>query len=440
MDKHLFKPFNIPYFMVKIYFKTLGCSINLSETEIMKGLLPKEEFTLVNNPEDAFVIIINICTVKGNTNPLKIIRKLYEEYPKKKFIIAGCITKNIIPKIREILPEFSLISTHNIKEIVQVVEETINDNPVELLARSDDEKINLPKIRKNKIIGIVPISSGCLGYCSYCSVKLIKGNLKSYSIDNITKEVNQALDDGCKEIWLTSQDTGCYGKDINTNLIELLREITGIEKDFMIRIGMMNPNHALEMLEELVNIYKHPRIFKFLHIPVQSGNDDILEKMKRKYKIEDFKKIVEVFRKHMPNITIATDIICGFPTETAEQFQDSLNLIEAVKPDVINISRFNARPGTDAFKMEQVPGEEIKRRSGLITSVFEWIGYGRNKKYKNWKGTILIDQKGKDDTYIGRNSAYKLIVVKGDFKLGEKIKVKIIDMTKHYLIGEKIVM
>jgi MiaB-like tRNA modifying enzyme len=404
----------------------------------MKGLLPKEEFEIVNNPEDAFVIIINICTVKGNINPLRVIRKLKEQYENKKYIIAGCITKNIIPKIREILPECSLISTHNIKEIVQVVEETINDNPIEILSKSDEEKINLPRVRKNKVIGIIPISSGCLGYCAYCSVKLIKGDLKSYSIENIVKEVNKALDEGCKEIWLTSQDTGCYGRDIDTNLIELLREITAIEKTFLIRIGMMNPNFALDMLEELVNIYTNEKIFKFLHIPVQSGNDEILRKMKRKYEVADFKKIVKIFRDKIPNITIATDIICGFPTETKEQFQGSLDLIEDIKPDVINISKFNPRPGTAAFKMEQVQGEEIKRRSRLLTSVFDWIGYGVNKKYKDWQGTILINEKGKNNTFIGRNSAYKPVIIEGDYRLGERIKVKITDVTKHYLIAEKL--
>jgi len=424
--------------MVKIYFRTLGCSINFSETELMKGLLSKHEFELVNEPSDAFVIIVNICTVKGNSNALKTIRKLYEEFPKKKYIIAGCITKNIIPKIREFLPEFSMVSTHNIKEIISVVEETINDNPIEVLAKNKDEKINLPKVRKNKIIGIIPISSGCLGYCAYCSVKMIKGNLQSYPIETIIKEIKTSLDDGCKEIWLTSQDTGAYGKDINSSLVELLKKIVEIDAHFMIRIGMMNPNHAVEMLDELVEIYKNQKIFKFLHIPVQSGNNEVLKLMKRKYFAGDFKKIVNKFRENLEYVTISTDIICGFPTETKEQFQDSLNLIEEIKPDVLNISRYIKRKGTEAAKLPQLQGEEIKRRSRLLTSVFSWLGYGVNKKYMKWTGFILIDEKGKNNTFMGRNFAYKPIVVQGNFKIGDKVKVKIIDMTRHYLVGEKI--
>ena len=142
--------------------------------------------------------------------------------------------------------------------------------------------------------------------------------------------------------------------------------------------------------------------------------------------------------EHFDNITLATDIICGFPTETKEQFQDSISLMEKLKLDVINISKFNARPGTEAYKMEQVKGEDIKNRSRLLTSVFDWIGYGINKKWLNWEGSVLVDDIGKEGTVMARNFAYKPIAIMGKFKLGDKVKVKITDVTKHYLIGEKV--
>jgi tRNA A37 methylthiotransferase MiaB len=192
------------------------------------------------------------------------------------------------------------------------------------------------------------------------------------------------------------------------------------------------------MLDDLIEVYKDPKMFKFLHIPIQSGNNEILQKMKRQYFVGDFKKIVDKFRSAFEHITIATDIICGFPTETKEQFQESLDLIEKLKPDVINISKFKARPGTDAFKMEQVKGDDIKERSRLLTSVFDWIGYGINKKWKDWEGTVLVDDVGKEGTTMARNFAYKPVVVQGEYKLGDKVKVKIVDVTKHYLISEKV--
>jgi len=225
---------------------------------------------------------------------------------------------------------------------------------------------------------------------------------------------------------------------INTNLVALLKEIVAIDKKFMIRIGMMNPNHALEMLNDLIEIYKNEKIFKFIHIPVQSGNNDILKMMKRKYTVEDFTKIVDTFRNSFDKITISTDIIAGFPTETKEQFQESVRLIDRIKPDVVNISRYSARPGTDAAKMEQLKGEETKERSRSLTQSFDWAAFRVNKTWEKWSGTILIDEVGKNDTSVGRNFAYKPIVVKGIYKLGDEIKVKILDVTKHYLIGVKI--
>jgi MiaB-like tRNA modifying enzyme len=424
--------------MTNIYFETLGCSLNVSETEVMKGLLFKNGFNLVESPDDAYIIVVNICTVKGDNTALKTIRKLYEAYPNKKYVIAGCITKGIIPKIREIVPECSLISTHNIKDIVSIVEETMNENPILVLAESKEEKINMPKIRKNNTIGIIPISSGCLGYCSYCSVRIIKGKLQSYPVEKILKEAQKAINDGCKELWLTSQDTGSYGRDINTNLVNLLKEIVKIDKKFMIRVGMMNPNHALEMLDDLIEIYKNEKIFKFVHIPVQSGNNDILKLMKRQYAVEDFIKIVETFRKNIDRITISTDIIAGFPTETKGQFQDSVKLIDKIKPDVLNISRYSLREATEAAKMKQLLGEETKERSRMLTQSFDWTAFSVNKTWEKWTGKILIDEVGKNNTSVGRNFAYKPVVVEGIYKLGDEINVKIIDATKHYLIGQKI--
>ena len=218
---------------------------------------------------------------------------------------------------------------------------------------------------------------------------------------------------------------------------ELISNITTIDKKFFVRIGMMNPSHLLDVLEPMINVYKNDKIFKFLHIPVQSGNDEILKLMKRNYAVEDFKKIVDEFRKNIPNITISTDIICGFPTEKEEQFKDSLELIKEIKPDVLNLSRFKARHGTEAAKMEgQVEGGTTKNRSRLLTDIFTNISRMNNERWLNWQGDILIDEKGKHDTFVGRNFAYKPVIVRGDVKLGDYVKVRIKDITPYDLRGE----
>lgn len=423
--------------MAKIYIQTHGCSTNFSESEIMNGLLAKAGFEIIDNKEDANIIIINVCTVKGESTALREIKKTKEEFPEKKLIIAGCITRAIIKNSRKLDENVSFISTHNIKNICEIVEEVLQGNSVELLTKEKEIKLNLPKIRKNPVIGIIPILNSCMGNCTYCSVKAIKGKLFSYPIENIIKEINTCLNEGCKEIWITSQDNASYMLEKNkiSKLHELLKKIIEINREFIARIGMMNPNNALPILNDLIEIYKNKKIFKFLHIPVQSGNNEILKLMNRDYTINDFKRIIEKFRKEIPNITISTDIICGFPTESEEQFNDSLNLIKEIKPDILNISRFQPRPNTKAAKMKQIHGNITKNRSRLLTDIFANISRMNNEKWIDWQGTILIDEKGKNNSWIGRNYAYKPVIVKGDFKLGQEIKVKIENITSWDLRG-----
>ncbi len=412
--------------MTKVYFQTHGCSTNFSETEVMQGLLKEAGFEIVGEGEDSDIIVINICTVKGEDTALREIRKLTEKFPDKKLIVAGCISREIIDSIREITEDAPLIGTHNIKSIVEVVEELINDNVVEVLAKENEVKINLPKVRKNSVVGIVPILSGCNNECSYCSVKLIKGRLFSYSIESVVKEVKNSLKEGCKEIWITSMDNASYGLDEgNRKLPQLMKEVLAINRDFFVRIGMMNPGDLKPIMNEMIDIYKNPKVFKFLHIPVQSGNDEILALMNRKYKVDDFKEIVRMFRREIPNISISTDIIAGFPTETEEQFKDSLDLIKELKPDVLNISMFKPRARTRSSQMEQLAPGVSKGRTRLLTDIFSNISRMNNEKWINWQGKILIDEVGKEDSFIGRNIFYKPVIIRGDVKVGDVVNVKV---------------
>ncbi len=405
----------------------------------MLGLLEKAKFEIVQEAENADILVINICTVKGEETALRNIRKLNEEFPGKKLIVAGCITKIILKEARKIKEDVSFINTQNIKSIIEVVEEVINDNLIEATGRDEYKKINMPKIRKNPIVGIIPILNSCANYCSYCSVKYVKGKLFSYEMQDIETEASKCLTHGCKELWITSQDNAAYmlEKEKVSKLPELINKITAIDKKFFIRIGMMNPTHLLDIMGPMIEAYKNNKVFKFLHVPAQSGNNEILKLMKRNYQVDDFKKIIEEFRKNIPNITISTDIIVGFPTETEEQFNDSLNLIKEIKPGVLNISRFQARPGTEAAKMDgQINGGITKDRSRMLTDIFTNISRMQNEKWLNWKGEILIDEKGKNDTWVGRNVAYKPVIVRGNVKPGDTINVKINSVTSYDLRGE----
>ena len=412
--------------MEKIYFETYGCSLNFANTETMMGILKKEGYEITKNIEESNLIILNTCTLK---NPLDDeFKKKLKELPRKPLIIAGCIPQSQYNKIKE-LKNISLIGTHQIARIVDVVEETLNENIVILLAEEKDNLLSLPYIRKNDLIEIIPISSGCKGYCTFCINKLTRGKLHSYDSELIIKRAKYAIQQGVKEIWITSQDNGDYGMDIDTNLPKLLTKLIELKGDYKIKLENINPNHILKYLDELIEIFKSDKMFKYLHIPLQSGNDEVLKDMGRKYSAKDWIHIVKRFREEIPNITIATDIICGFPEETDVQFRDTIYLIEKNEPDILNISRFWKRPGTLAYKMKQLNEFEIKKRTSWLTRSFEWVSFQRNKKWMNWTGKILINKKIQDNLWEGRNDSYKQITIKGDYNINQKVKVKIAHTT-----------
>ena len=412
--------------MEKIYFETYGCSLNYADTETMMGTLKKEGYGITDNIEEANLIIINTCTVKGPTDSAFI--KRLKELPQKPLIIAGCTPQAQYGKMKE-LKDISLIGPHQLKRIGEVVEETLNGNIVILLAEEEHDNLTIPHIRKNELVEIIPISSGCKGHCTYCLTKKARGDLHSYDPELIIERAKNAIQHRVKEIWITSQDNGAYGLDIKTNLPTLLKKIIAINGDYKIRLGMANPNHILKYLDELIEVFKSDKMFKFLHIPIQSGNDEVLKRMGRKYSAKDWIHIVKRFREEIPDITIATDIICGFPGETEVQFRDTIYLVEKQEPEVVNRSRFWKRPGTPAARMKQVNGFDIKKRSAWLTNSFSWVSFQKNKKWVNWEGYIRINEKGKNNTWIGRNDFYKQVIVEGNYNLGDKIKVKVVNTT-----------
>ncbi|MCD4666867.1 tRNA (N(6)-L-threonylcarbamoyladenosine(37)-C(2))-methylthiotransferase [archaeon] len=411
--------------MKKIAFVTYGCSLNHSDSEVMHGLLEKHGFKITNT-KDADLIVVNSCTVKNQAES-KFFRTL-KKFEDKKIVIAGCIPQADAKLRNTELKDYSIVGISQINKIAEVVEETFNGNVVHLLKREKNPRLNIPKIRKNKIIEIIPINEGCLGNCSYCKTIQARGRLISYEIKEIKKQMQDAVKDGCKEIWLTSQDTSCYGKDINTNIIELLNELVKVKGKYTIRLGMGNPTYFLSYLKELTKLFLNNKMFRFLHIPVQSGNNRILKEMNRDYKVEDYVKIVNYLRNELPYLTISTDIIVAFPGETKKEFEDSVKLIKETKPDIVNISRYWARPGTLAAKMKQVGGDESKRRAKELIKVFREVALERNKEWLNWKGSIVINEKGKNNTFVGRNLHYKPVIVKKG-KIGEWQNIEIKKVT-----------
>ncbi|MEM1988287.1 MAG: tRNA (N(6)-L-threonylcarbamoyladenosine(37)-C(2))-methylthiotransferase [Candidatus Woesearchaeota archaeon] len=426
--------------MIKITILTYGCSLNSVDSEIMKHLIEKRidekhDLAFTDNVDDSDIVIVNTCAVKRSTeiHMLKIIKELTEK--NKKVIVAGCLAQ----AMPEYFENFVLLGTENLEKINEAIDSVIN-NKINHFLEFNYKSLENKLIEKNlhsEVIEIVPISRGCLGNCTYCITKVSRGHLKSYPIETIIKRMKFALENDIKEIWLTSQDSFCYGFDLNTNIVNLVRKINSELSDFKFktRIGMGNPNHLKLFVDDLIsNLGKN--FFKFLHIPVQSGSNKILKDMNRFYSSEEFVYLIDKIRSFDPFFSISTDIIVGFPTETEEDFQKTLELLEKIKPDVVNISRFGKRPKTKSWNFKEKHGREIKKWSRIITETANKIELERNKIWLNRSCEVLIDEK-KENIFIGRNEYYKPIIFKNkNLKLGSFVKAKIVDIKPHFLVGE----
>ena len=337
---------------MKIFVKTFGCVFNHKDSENIKGVLSSQDFEIVNTEDKADIIIVNSCGVKDQTQS-KII--FYIESLDKPVYLGGCLPKILdLKKIKNVKGVFDPNTINNLpNQINGEIEESFSSKKL--------NKLKLPSIQENENTLIVPISEGCLGNCNYCGTKFARGKLKSYPINEIVDTIRGFKGE---RVNLTSQDNSCYGFDIGTNLANLLKELIKLEGDYLIRVGMMNPEHILKILPEFVEVFKNKRFMRFLHIPIQSGSNKVLKEMNRNYTVEQFKELVNTLRREIPDIHIATDIIIGYPTETEEDFLESKKLLDEMKFEVLNLSKYTARPGTYSKKfLKPLKSEIVKERS-----------------------------------------------------------------------------
>ena len=427
-----------PHFL---YMETYGCSANQNNSEIMRGILVNSGLDFTDNPEIADIIIINTCVVKEPTE--NSIKKRIQDLEKleKPLIVAGCM-----PQVRtawlEKQKNIYMLGISHVKEITKLIRRIIENkyNKSEFLTKQKELKLNCSKIKNNKLIGITQISEGCLGDCNFCVVKLVKGNLFSYPEESILENIKQDLKQGCREIWLTSQDLASYGLESKDKsaFINLLNKILLIEDNFKLRLGMMNPNHILPILNDLIEIYKNEKVYKFLHIPVQSGSNKILKSMNRKYTKEQFIEIIKKFRNNLPDSIISTDIITAFPGETGEDFQETINLIEETKPDVVNITRYWPMKGTRAERMNQIDRKTASKRASEIQKLHLQISLKNFKKYEEKTIEVFVNEQ-KGSNCLARDENYRLVVIRTNNNLlGRKVKVRVKQTFSHYLLAEMI--
>jgi threonylcarbamoyladenosine tRNA methylthiotransferase CDKAL1 len=430
----------------KVWVEAFGCSANIADAEIIKGILYNNGYDLTSSRKNSDLNIIVTCAVKDATEHRMIskIKKYSKENP---LVVAGCLPKTSKKLVEYFSPDSSLLGPQSLDKTLEVVDASLKGQKVVALEDSVPTKVNLPKVRVNPVVSIIEISSGCLSQCSFCQTKLAKGTLKSYRIGEIVRQIEDDVAANCKEIWLTSTDNGCYGLDLKTDLVELLEKCSNIEGEYKIRVGMMNPMYVPKFLDRLIPLYRdNDKIFKFLHMPVQSGSEKILRKMKRGHTAKIFLDVVKELRKKIPEITIATDIITGFPSESETDFEATLRLIEESQPDVVNSSRFSPRPGTVASKYPRLSTKIVKERSTRLHQIIKKTSMRRNSIWYGWNGNILIDELLDNGKIEGRNYAYRPIIIdlskvkKFDPKwlLGQYLSVKVVEISNYSLLGELI--
>ncbi|KER05416.1 1-deoxy-D-xylulose-5-phosphate reductoisomerase protein, partial [Marine Group I thaumarchaeote SCGC AAA799-E16] len=317
--------------MAKIFVESYGCSASFADSEMISGLILNGGHTLVEDSSESDLNVVVTCSVKDATAN-KMVHRI-KSLKTKPLVVAGCLPKAEKETVEKFSENASLLGPNSLGKTLQVIDSTLKGRKEVALEDSDLSKVGLPKVRLNPAVGIVEIASGCMSECTFCQTKISKGDLQSYRLGDIVRQVKTEISEGCKEVWLTSTDNGCYGFDIGTDLPSLINAVSDIPEEFMIRVGMMNPMYMPRIKEKLIESYDNDKVFKFLHIPVQSGSDKVLHDMKRGHTAGTFREIVKKARERFPNFTISTDIIVGFPPETREDFEKTVKLLDETRPD-----------------------------------------------------------------------------------------------------------
>jgi len=476
---------------MKVYLESFGCSASQASAEIMRASIEKLGHKLLdfNTSDQAEIYICNSCTVKYTTEQ-KILHKLRSMNETGiEVIVSGCMPEVQLEDILHANPEAHILGINAISrlgELLSLIEQRKKQGisgktGLELRTSEPIGFLNVPRERSNPNIHICQISQGCSFACSYCIVKSARGRLRSFLPEEILQDIRSAVEDGCREIWLTSQDDGQYGMDFNKKIVnrapysdsdpfsdldsssesnsdsyfrnmntnnnsgfefnsirlpELLRMISAIPGDFKIRVGMMNPFSVLPILDDLVDAFNSEKIFKLLHLPIQSASHSVLKKMNRMHKMDAVDTIIERFRSRFDDLSLFTDIIVGFCDETDEDFQETVDWIKKYRPEKVNISRYSPRPHTKAFAFRNLDSRLAVQRSGELHKVCEQVKLESKKEILGWRGKAFVSKYTELGDVLSRTDSYRPVVI-NDSKLrpGQYVNIEITAAKPGYFLG-----
>jgi tRNA-2-methylthio-N6-dimethylallyladenosine synthase len=406
--------------MKKYYIITIGCQMNKADSERIAGRLEKFGLNEVKTEKQADLVVVTTCGVRQSAEDKAygLIAKIKKQNPKTKIILAGCLSERA--DVRKRLGNIVDLWLPA-REIPNLKRQIANKLQITNYQDFDNCKyLNIAPKYNSKFSAYVPIGNGCNNFCSYCVVPYARGREVYRPADEIISEVKKLVKKGYKEIILIAQNVNSYlseskkARKQESKIIkfsELLSQINHITGDFWIRFATSHPK---DMSDELIDaIAQCDKVCKYIHLPAQAGNNKVLKAMNRKYTIEHYQNLIKKIRRQIPDVSITTDIIVGFPGETKEQFNDTVKLFKAVKFDMAYIAQYSPRPRTVAEKMiDNVPKAEKKRREEALTKILSETALRNNRKYLGKTIEILVDGKTRKGEWLGKTRTFKVVVIK----------------------------
>ncbi|MBD1379301.1 tRNA (N6-isopentenyl adenosine(37)-C2)-methylthiotransferase MiaB [Metabacillus arenae] len=436
----------------KFYIRTYGCQMNEHDTEVMAGIFLALGYEPTESVDDANVILLNTCAIRENAEnkvfgELGHLKSLKKERPDLLLGVCGCMSQeeSVVNRILKVHPHVDMVfGTHNIHRLPNILEEAYRSKEmvIEVWSKEGDVIENLPKVRKGSIKAWVNIMYGCDKFCTYCIVPYTRGKERSRRPEEIIQEVRHLAAQGYKEITLLGQNVNAYGKDfddITYGLGDLMDELHKIDIP-RIRFTTSHPrdfdDHLIEVLAKGGNLLDH------IHLPVQSGSSEVLKLMARKYDRERYLELVRKIKEAMPNASLTTDIIVGFPNETEEQFEETLSLYREVEFDSAYTFIYSPREGTPAAKMQDnIPMEVKKERLQRLNSLVNEISAKKMKEYEGKVVKVLVEGESKNnpDVLAGYTEKNKLVNFKAPKSaIGKIVNVKIVKAKTWTLDGETV--
>lgn len=413
--------------MARYLLETYGCTANRGEGLRIERELRDRGHRAVDDPAAADVAILNTCTVTETTEDNMVRRAAELDGSVDDLIVTGCLALAQPDRLESAGVDARVVGW-------DAVPDAVLNGECPTPAASDDGAM------LEGSIGILPIARGCTSDCSYCITKHATGYIESPSIETNVERARQLIEAGASELRITGQDTGVYGYDRGERwLPELLERICDLEGEFRVRLGMANPKGLYQSREELAAVFAAcDELYNFVHAPVQSGSDAVLADMRRQHRVEEFIAVVDTFDAALDEWTLATDFIVGFPTESEEDFAASLDLLERIRPERVNITRFSKRPGTDAADMKGLGGPTKKERSRTMSERKRALLSAVHTELVGTTREVLAVEPGTGDSLKCRDDAYHLIVLPepAGISIGDRVTVEVTDAEPTYAIAQ----